>query len=127
MASTARISSASSFLALTGLGAFAATAARTITVASSIPAAHLRFFILFLSQRLNSAPSDPLKSTLRNRCRDKVAVSLCNSPHNRKPARRDSLKGTVIREDQLKTTPPAPLSAAPAVALKEQAMADLTP
>jgi DNA mismatch repair protein MutS len=54
-------------------------------------------------------------------------VSLCNSPHNRKPACHDSLKGNVIREDQLKATPPAVPPAAPPAAGNEQAMADLTP
>ncbi|HUD15133.1 MAG TPA: DNA mismatch repair protein MutS [Terracidiphilus sp.] len=56
-----------------------------------------------------------------------AAVTLGNSPRNSKPACRDSLKGNVIREDQLKTTPPAVLPAAPQVALKDQAMAELTP
>jgi DNA mismatch repair protein MutS len=54
-------------------------------------------------------------------------VSLCNSQHNKQPLRNGILINNVIREDQQKTASPAAPPAAPPVALKDQAMADLTP
>ena len=58
---------------------------------------------------------------------DKAAASLCNSQHNKQPLGNGILINNVIREDQQKTAPPAAPPAAPPVALKDQAMADLTP